>query len=596
MQEQLEKGKVKIVDEPTVQAVSTPLTTPTLSAEQNSMEEPRLELSQSHPTSPVDDQILAMEHSRKAEVAAADAKRCGRLRMQRQRILAQAESDMAAERLAREERKRDEEEALERRENEAACRAREASIAMAEIKSEEEEDRRRHQGALDKLAEAVAVARETGMPQRDIAAVTATCSTTEDAELATVQLEKAVLIMHESIKQLEEEEEHAREAAELERLREAAELERRREADEQKAREENEMKLQQQKYLEVTRQQATIPEVPQQQVREEPGPSDPSQNASERNQRMYEEYRRHKRQTEQSLATLEADPSLKQFRFDCKKAINTPVNAITARSSADIRDKFEKLRLLLSGAEVDIVGNRRLSAAAGHPQGLAYVRHLTAKQFVLQGGEVMSSKPDAGFGMAGVIVGIWAEFPDFGSAFLAHLYEACPYLVPLDIPRGEGMSELEHRALLGFKVRDDGSNESRDEYIKRIGGLAALYAAVCTTTVTEAQLGAEKAHPHGLGHVWRWLSSVMNRQPVADVTATLLYEILKVTGHELFATYGPAFKKMLVGLCQRFFPLIKEVTLESGQGAVSRLEDFLQKAVETGQIARPLKALSPGFV
>ena len=223
-------------------------------------------------------------------------------------------------------------------------------------------------------------------------------------------------------------------------------------------------------------------------------------------------------------------------------------------------------------------------------------QHLAARQFVLQGGEVLSSKMESGFGMAAVVVGLWAEFPDFGSAFLANLYEACPYLVPLNLSKGEGMSDREHRELLGFKAKDEGQLESREEYLRRIGGLAALYAAVCITTVTEEQLGAERAHPHGLGHIWRWLSSVLNLAPVTDVTATLVYQILRITGHDLLASYGPQFTRMLVVLIQRQLPLIKEVTLESGQGAVSRLEEFLQKTIETGRIAKPPKALNAGFV
>lgn len=582
--------KVKIADE--VEVIESPTTARTLSPKQKLVQEQRVELSTSPPTSPVDHQLFVIEQSRKREVAAAIAQRHERMRMQQRRLVAQAQTRIADEREAREARERaDEEErgrmveAQMRERDERWNREHDASIAIAA--------ERLNQIALDKWAKAETAAREAGISQADISAVATAYDTLEsvttcledmaqNAKLQEAERAKAAAKLE---KEREAKEQQARGEAAAQRAREEAAAQRaREEAVEQKARQEAERKLEQPPEV---HQQHSQPQSLQREA--------PLHEASERNRLLYQEHLGHKHQFTELCTSLEEDQTMKQFRFDCKKAINTPVNAITARSSADIRDKYEKLRLLLSGGEVEVVGDRRLCAAAGHPQGLAYVRYLAAKQFVLQGGEVLSSKPESGFGMAAVVVGLWTEFPDFGSAFMANLYEACPYLVPLNISKGENVSDHEYRELLGFKAKDEGL-ESREEYLRRIGGLAALYAAVCTTTVTEEQLGAGKAHPHGLGHIWRWLSSILNLPPVTDVTATLLYQILRITGHDLLATYGPPFKKMLVALFQRQLPLVKEVTLESGQGAVSRLEEFLQNTIETGRIAKPPKALNAGFV
>jgi len=587
---QLTMKKVKIADE--VEVIESPTTARTLSPKQKLVQEQRVELSTSPPTSPVDHQLFVIEQSRKREVAAAIAQRHERMRMQQRRLVAQAQTRIADEREAREARERaDEEErgrmveAQMRERDERWNREHDASIAIAA--------ERLNQIALDKWAKAETAAREAGISQADISAVATAYDTLEsvttcledmaqNAKLQEAERAKAAAKLE---KEREAKEQQARGEAAAQRAREEAAAQRaREEAVEQKARQEAERKLEQPPEV---HQQHSQPQSLQREA--------PLHEASERNRLLYQEHLGHKHQFTELCTSLEEDQTMKQFRFDCKKAINTPVNAITARSSADIGDKYEKLRLLLSGGEVEVVGDRRLCAAAGHPQGLAYVRYLAAKQFVLQGGEVLSSKPESGFGMAAVVVGLWAEFPDFGSAFMANLYEACPYLVPLNISKGENVSDHEYRELLGFKAKDEGL-ESREEYLRRIGGLAALYAAVCTTTVTEEQLGAGKAHPHGLGHIWRWLSSILNLPPVTDVTATLLYQILRITGHDLLATYGPPFKKMLVALFQRQLPLVKEVTLESGQGAVSRLEEFLQNTIETGRIAKPPKALNAGFV
>lgn len=34
--------------------------------------------------------------------------------------------------------------------------------------------------------------------------------------------------------------------------------------------------------------------------------------------------------------------------------------------------------------------------------------------------------------------------------------------------------------------------------------------------------------PHGLNHGWRWLAQMLNMEPLADVTATLLFDFLEV--------------------------------------------------------------------
>ncbi len=137
------------------------------------------------------------------------------------------------------------------------------------------------------------------------------------------------------------------------------------------------------------------------------------------------------KQNVQPLLSTE-DTNLKSFRFACQRAVNTPVNAISAASSAHLKDKLVKLKTLLSGGQAPLFGDKTV-CASGHPLGIPFCKNLLAKQFVNQGAEVVSSKPDYAFSMAAVLTAIWVEFPDFGDLFLAHLYEACPYLVPCQI-------------------------------------------------------------------------------------------------------------------------------------------------------------------
>jgi nucleoporin GLE1 len=296
-------------------------------------------------------------------------------------------------------------------------------------------------------------------------------------------------------------------------------------------------------------------------------------------------------------AQLVADDNLKQFRFDCKKAVNTPVNSINATSSAHLRDKLDKLRRLFSAQDVEIVGGKVFNAGAvGSAHGVAFAMNYAAEKFVLQGEEVVSSKPELAFGMAGVIVSLWGEFPDFGSLFLGHLFLACPYLLPYNPVRKEGQSDEAHYRFVGYKYDDVGRVEEQDKFIKRMSGLARLYSAVCTSAVSNTQLNAAVDHPHGLGNAWRFLASALNLAPVPDVTATLIYDLLDVAGNQLFTDYGIMFKRLLLLLCQTYFPGIKEATLDGRMGPVSRLENFLRKAINSGTIEKPPRALNLGFL
>jgi len=289
------------------------------------------------------------------------------------------------------------------------------------------------------------------------------------------------------------------------------------------------------------------------------------------------------------LAPLEQDKS--RAKFLCQKAVNTPVNAICPQSSAHLRDKLEKLQELLRGESVTI-GTETVSTSM-HPLYPEYVRVLLAKKFVAQGEEVISSKPEFAFCMAAVITALWVEFPDFGSLFLANLYEACPYLVPYIPPNPLQQSKEEYMAL-GYKYMEDDVIEEQPKFIKRMTGMARLLAAV---TISALPKGQEKInHPHGLGHLWRWLASTMNMEPINDVTATLVYDVLEVSGSEMFAKFGTNFRKLLALLADGYFPKIQQVTADGCGGPVMRLENFLQKAVRSGTITAPAAALKPGFL
>lgn len=62
--------------------------------------------------------------------------------------------------------------------------------------------------------------------------------------------------------------------------------------------------------------------------------------------------------------------------------MNIPVNAISPVSAAHLRDKLQKLSLLLSGQPV-VIGDGIRVAASQHPAGIPFCKDLLAKKFVV---------------------------------------------------------------------------------------------------------------------------------------------------------------------------------------------------------------------
>ncbi len=295
------------------------------------------------------------------------------------------------------------------------------------------------------------------------------------------------------------------------------------------------------------------------------------------------------------VAQVEAINQDKPLKFACQKAVTTPLNAISDVSASHLKDKLTKLQSLLRGGQVEV--NEKTFTAASHPQGIPFAKNLLAKKLVSHGEEVVSSKPKNAFTAAAIVITLWAEHKDFGELFLAYLFEASPFLLPMIPPKLKDMTEAQHLASLGYHVDlESGQVEDQTMFLKRMTGLARMYAAITIARLPEDLAKQGLDHPHGLGNIWRWLSSTMNLKPLNDVTATLIFDILEVTGAFMFEKYGPAFGKLLRVLVQGYFAQIQSVTEEGSGGPVVRLEMFLKKAIETNTIAKPSGLLRADFL
>ncbi len=54
----------------------------------------------------------------------------------------------------------------------------------------------------------------------------------------------------------------------------------------------------------------------------------------------------------------------------------------------------------------------------------------------------------------------------------------------------------------------------------------AIHSRLVWTLLTQACL--HQPHPHGVNHGWRWLAQILNMEPLADITATILFDFLEV--------------------------------------------------------------------
>lgn len=284
------------------------------------------------------------------------------------------------------------------------------------------------------------------------------------------------------------------------------------------------------------------------------------------------------------------DSQTKKLKLELQKAATIPVSQISSNSGSQLREIFDKIDKLLSGRAV-VSGGRSVSTSQ-HPQGLSFVSYKLAEKFVKQGEEEVASHYEAAFPIAAVASGVWELHPQVGDFILAHLHLKCPYAIPHYPPMKDGTTVEEYQRILGYRV-DDSGVEGQDSFLKRMSGMLRLYAAIIQLRWPFSS--KQGSSPHGLNHGWRWLAQMLNMEPLADVTATLLFDFLEVCGNALMKQYQSQFWKLLLLLKEEYLPRIEAVTSSGQMGSIMRLKRFLETSLQNRQIAEPKGQLSPGF-
>ncbi|XP_053182227.1 mRNA export factor GLE1 [Scomber japonicus] len=308
--------------------------------------------------------------------------------------------------------------------------------------------------------------------------------------------------------------------------------------------------------------------------------------------KWYKELQASSAQCAQSFEQLNApkDNQTKKLKLELQKAATIPVSQISSNSGSQLREIFDKIDKLLSGRGV-VSGGKSISTSQ-HPQSLDFVSYKLAEKFVKQGEEEVASHHEAAFPIAVVASGVWELHPRVGDLILAHLHKKCPYAIPNYPPMKDGTPVEEYQKILGYRV-DDSGVEGQDSFLKRMSGMIRLYAAMIQLRWPYSS--KQGPVPHGLNHGWRWLAQMLNMEPLADITATLLFDFLEVCGNALMKQYQSQFWKLILLLKEEYFPRIEAVTSSGQMGSVIRLKQFLETSLQSRQISPPKGQLSSIF-
>uniref|UniRef100_H3B0F2 mRNA export factor GLE1 n=1 Tax=Latimeria chalumnae TaxID=7897 RepID=H3B0F2_LATCH len=243
------------------------------------------------------------------------------------------------------------------------------------------------------------------------------------------------------------------------------------------------------------------------------------------------------------------DPQVKKMKMELQKAATIPVSQISTISGSQLREVFEKINNLLSGKPVQSGG--KVISATQHPQGLEFVYFKLADKFVKMG----KHPAGLGFESAQAVQAVYLKLLLSHPVVTKHLFSAsrfvcmCVHAPPPDLKKL--LTDYSaRRKMLGYRVQDSGV-EQQDNFLKRMSGMIRLYAAIIQLrwpygnkqgfnsisrhdcVLSETNLYSKRlvkflqVHPHGLNNGWRWLAQMLNMEPLADVTATLLFDFLE---------------------------------------------------------------------
>lgn len=237
------------------------------------------------------------------------------------------------------------------------------------------------------------------------------------------------------------------------------------------------------------------------------------------------------------------------------------VNQLNLTDNRINREKLQKLLSLLAGRTVD---PGRVSTN-NDPILTDYVKSLVTSNIVKLGHDKQGAAAAAA-AYSWLLVNIVSVHPGMWDLFLYHVFNTCPYLVPLYPVQEDGQSEEDFNKAKGIR-----NNEKIDSYIGRMGNCAMMYGLVL------AMISKRQGFPVQAPVVgWELLARLVSLPPSSGVTAAILHNFLNTAGACLQQAYGRQFLKLMDYMNSVYIVKIKEITADAGTQALTVLQNFME--------------------
>jgi nucleoporin GLE1 len=231
------------------------------------------------------------------------------------------------------------------------------------------------------------------------------------------------------------------------------------------------------------------------------------------------------------------------------------------------------------------------------PRPYAYLLSHLSKAIIKQAESEVSAKVEAAFPLARVIVGLLIRgHGALGEVLFARLVKKCPWVVPYYPskqpvspsvrPKQSFADEQDQSREAYEKSTGRGSDESKADYISRMGGIATLYFAILQTPLASLVRGLPATPtPKELPNLihsslrpiasWAWLAnSLRDPMPAMEPIAHLVSSWIETTGYDTVKRYGDKQSgKILDALYREGIQAGK--MKGDGQAAVQRLDLLL---------------------
>lgn len=290
-------------------------------------------------------------------------------------------------------------------------------------------------------------------------------------------------------------------------------------------------------------------------------------------------------------SNIQADFKANQDRIEW---IKQNVKLAMSSKPADIRKKTMDIKLelrpkfgMLTNTKAQLAACRSSVKAmfqniqsVGDTLLFQWTMNLYAKLLVEQSESEANVQLQNALPLAMLTILLWDEFPELGDFVIPRFIKRCPQLIgyycPTDTKQG--------RTRMGWKMEDEDTYESEEQYMGRLSGICAVWACM-----TQTKLGAasQKPHPYNLSHSWIFVSRLLNKP--SDLVSSTDYALAAawwdMTALRLHDAFGKQAHKLLMLLWDDY-------TRDRMDPPAMRLRGLGENWQTTGQIEHAWKVLT----